>query len=161
MKAEAIEEASNGLKAIINNVKSLLDNPEGIAELSSKPAKNFMPAIGIYAKLLTKHGLDNMKDFDKMCQLQASKFGCEDAVEAFWNIEEDYEKIIKRADQALDLRPQETNVISKIGEIAPIGAVLTDGRYSRRNLDMHINFFAKGLPLCTYVLIAISEHFSE
>ena len=82
MNAEAIEEASNGLEAIVKNVKSLLDNPEGIAELSSKPAKNFMPAIGIYAKLLTKHGLDNMKDFDKMCQNQASEFGCEDAVEA-------------------------------------------------------------------------------
>ena len=39
MKAEAIEEASNGLEAIVKNVKSLLDNPEGIAELSSKPAK--------------------------------------------------------------------------------------------------------------------------
>ena len=112
-----------------------------MTKLTKPYFKNFMPAIGIYAKLLTKHGLDNMKDFDKMCQLQASKFGCEDAVEAFWNIEEDYEKIIKRADQALDLRPQETNAISKIGEIAPIGAVLTDGRYCRRNLDMHINCF--------------------
>ena len=70
----------------------------------------FLPIMQIYAKLLTQHSLTDIKDYDHLIKIKApnSGEGAENAIEAFWTAEENYENLLKRVNQALNLQVPKT-----------------------------------------------------
>ena len=112
MKIEAIEKATKGLEEVVTNLKGILATEEGVAELARQPAPPFMPVLQLCADLLKDQSMSTFPDFEKACKNDAFKYGdeFEEAVDAYWQAEEDYEDMIKAADKALNL-----NVVTSIG----------------------------------------------
>ena len=88
----------------------IIETKHGIETLSNKPAMEFLPIMQIYAKLLTQHLLTDMKEYDNLIKVQAPNSGeeAENAIEAFWTAEENYENLLKRVNRALNLQVPKT-----------------------------------------------------
>ena len=112
MNLEGIEKATKGLEKVVTNLKEILATEEGIANLARQPAPPFMPVMQICADLLKDQSMRTFAEFDKACKNDAYKYGdeFEEAVDAYWDAENDYEEMINVADKALNL-----NVVTNIG----------------------------------------------
>jgi len=136
MNVEAIQEATKGLEKVTKKVSGIIETKDGIESLSNKPAMEFLPVMQIYAKLLTQHSLTDIKEYDDLIKVQAPNSGeeTENAIEALWAAEENYENLLKKVNRVLNLQVPKT--ISKIGELAPLGAMLTNVRNSDQILSL-------------------------
>ena len=78
--------------------------------MSNKPAMEFLPVMQIYAKLLTQHSLTDIKEYDDLIKVQAPNSGeeTEDAIEALWAAEENYENLLKKVNRVLNLQVPKT-----------------------------------------------------
>ena len=88
----------------------IIETKQGIETLSNKPAMEFLPIMQIYAKLLTQHSLTDMKEYDNLIKVQAPNSGeeAENAIEAFWTAEENYENLLKKVNRVLNLQVPKT-----------------------------------------------------
>ena len=136
MNVEAIQEATKGLEKVTKKVSGyiypnyiffnifqsiqkifstlislgIIETKDGIETLSNKPAMEFLPVMQIYAKLLTQHSLTDIKEYDDLIKVQAPNSGeeTENAIEALWAAEENYENLLKKVNRVLNLQVPKT-----------------------------------------------------
>ena len=136
MNVKAIQEATKGLEKVTKKVSGymypkyiflniflsiqsfglififlgIIETKDGIESLSNKPAMEFLPVMQIYAKLLTQHSLTDIKEYDDLIKVQAPNSGeeTENAIEALWAAEENYENLLKKVNRVLNLQVPKT-----------------------------------------------------
>ena len=121
MKPEPLIKATTGLQAIVEYANNLLVSAEGLLTLSERPGSVFCPAIKIYSQLLTSYSLNELNDLDDYLKRNAD---FEESAEAFWNVEEKWDEVLRKIDVALNKGVKGCVVIKKVGDIAPLDTAL-------------------------------------
>ena len=76
MNVEAIEEAASCLQKVADSVQELIESEGGIATILNEHRSYLAdPTIPIYAKMLSKHSMTNIKELEKIMKKQAYFFG--------------------------------------------------------------------------------------
>ena len=134
MNSEPLVKATSGLKAILDAADSLLAAEDGRKLLTEKPGSIFCPAIKIYANLLTEYSLSNLKDLDNNLKRNAK---LEKVAEEFWDIEALWDENLTKIDSKISNGGNGNNdVVKKIGELAPIEAMLVDVKNRQKNCQL-------------------------
>jgi len=149
MKPEPLIKATTGLQAIVEYAKSLLVSAEGLLTLSERPGSIFCPAIKIYSQLLTSYSLNKLNDLDDYLKRNAD---FEESAEAFWNVEEQWDEVLRKIDVALNKGVKGCKVIKKVGDIAPLETALINVKAQDMNCRLE-NVLDENLGLSVHLVL--------
>ena len=125
MDTKALKVASDALGDVINSAKLLAQSSDGFAKICDTPGAVFCPAIPIYAQALRSSGFQTFDELDQALKNVPSED--QDTVEGFWNVEDEWDELLKKISASLGSEAN-THFVKNVGDKAPISIKLENAR---------------------------------
>ena len=126
MDVGALEQATKGLKEVLEKANALTRSSAGLDKVLNTPGAIFCPAIPVYSQLLRELGMNSFEKLDEELK-KASGVLEQEVIEAFWNAEDAWNESLDKIDTMV--APMEkVEIVSKVGDKAPVSFKLQNAR---------------------------------